>query len=118
MNTISSVTSKVVRPVVKYTQETLTRGLQSMTQNNGHIPSATGTPPPSAGMLRAWQTLQEDSWVTTQRHLRPQPTETFNTMSAERSILGSRNLGLFEKNSNSEDVQSSVRALLKGFKFD
>ncbi|OWF47234.1 uncharacterized protein LOC110454623 [Mizuhopecten yessoensis] len=115
---MNAVSNKVSGPVIKYTQRTLVRGLQSIAPHNHHITSTTGTPPPSAGMMRAWQTLQEDSWVTTQGHIRPQPLDTFNSMFAEKSILGSRNLGVFEKSSNSENVQSSVKLLLNGFKFD
>ncbi|XP_060085621.1 uncharacterized protein LOC132565032 [Ylistrum balloti] len=114
------VATELVRPATKLTQRTLVRNLQSMAQHNHHITPASGTPPPppSAGMMRAWQTLQEENWVTTKGHLTPQPLETFNLTLTEKSILGSRNLGVFETSSNSENVGSSVRALLTGFKFD
>ncbi|XP_069115156.1 uncharacterized protein [Argopecten irradians] len=109
MNAIGSLTRQVTRPVAKYTQGTLTRGLQSMTHHN--------IPPPQGGMRKAWQTLQEESWVTTQGFLKPTPHETFHTTLTEtRSILGSRNLGLFEEQARSDDIQTSIGALLKGFK--
>ncbi|XP_060085623.1 uncharacterized protein LOC132565034 [Ylistrum balloti] len=74
--------------------------------------------PPSSGMMNAWRTLQQDSWVTTQGHAKPQILDTFSQFSTcGKSVLGTRYLGELENIPSFEKEQSIVQPIFRNLSF-